>query len=66
LGQVAGLEALRSPAIVDSGDRNSAPEKCIPVLFDLLREKADPAARVVLGHFVFVYIHPYMDGNGRY
>ena len=24
-----------------------------------------PAVRVVLGHFVFVYIHPYMDGNGR-
>ena len=21
--------------------------------------------RVVLGHFFFVYIHPYMDGNGR-
>lgn len=21
--------------------------------------------RVVLGHFMFVYIHPYMDGNGR-
>jgi len=21
--------------------------------------------RVVLGHFVFVYIHPYLDGNGR-
>lgn len=21
--------------------------------------------RVALGHFVFVYIHPYMDGNGR-
>jgi Fic family protein len=21
--------------------------------------------RVVLGHFGFVYIHPYMDGNGR-
>jgi Fic family protein len=20
---------------------------------------------VVLGHFIFVYIHPYMDGNGR-
>jgi Fic family protein len=19
----------------------------------------------VLGHFIFVYIHPYMDGNGR-
>ena len=22
-------------------------------------------ARAVLGHLVFVYIHPYMDGNGR-
>jgi Fic family protein len=21
--------------------------------------------RVVLGHFIFVYIHPYKDGNGR-
>jgi Fic family protein len=21
--------------------------------------------RVVLGHFIFVYVHPYMDGNGR-
>jgi Fic family protein len=37
----------------------------MPILFDLLREETDPAVRVVLGHFVFVYIHPYMDGNGR-
>ena len=22
-------------------------------------------ARAVLGHYLFVYIHPYMDGNGR-
>lgn len=35
------------------------------VFFELLTEEADPAVRVVLGHFVFVYIHPYMDGNGR-
>ena len=33
--------------------------------FELLSEETDPAARVVLGHFAFVYIHPYMDGNGR-
>jgi hypothetical protein len=38
---------------------------CMPVFFDLLREETDPAVRVVLGHFIFVYIHPYMDGNGR-
>ena len=37
----------------------------MPAFFDLLQEEEDPAVRVVLGHFVFVYIHPYMDGNGR-
>lgn len=34
-------------------------------LFELLAEEQEPAVRVVLGHFAFVYIHPYMDGNGR-
>ena len=34
-------------------------------LFDLLRQEEHPAVRVVLGHFMFVYIHPYPDGNGR-
>lgn len=37
----------------------------MPVFFDLLRDETEPAVRVVLGHFVFVYIHPYVDGNGR-
>lgn len=37
----------------------------MPLLFDLLAEETDPGVRVVLGHFVFVYIHPYIDGNGR-
>ncbi len=37
----------------------------MPAFFELLEEEADPAVRVVLGHFVFVYIHPYSDGNGR-
>jgi hypothetical protein len=35
------------------------------VLFDLLREENDPTVRIVLGHFIFVNIHPYSDGNGR-
>ena len=38
---------------------------CMPALFDLLEGEAEPSVRVVLGHFTFVYIHPYMDGNGR-
>ena len=37
----------------------------MPALFELLEEEEEAAARVVLGHFFFVYIHPYMDGNGR-
>ncbi len=37
----------------------------MPLLFDLLREETDTGVQVVLGHFVFVYIHPYVDGNGR-
>ncbi len=37
----------------------------MPALFDLIKEENNPAVRVVLGHFMFVYIHPYMDGNGR-
>lgn len=37
----------------------------MPTLFDLLAEEESAAVRVVLGHFIFVYIHPYFDGNGR-
>ncbi|WP_232334742.1 Fic family protein [Pseudohalioglobus lutimaris] len=37
----------------------------MPAFFDLLEEETESAVRVVLGHFIFVYIHPYMDGNGR-
>lgn len=42
-------------AILDSMD----------ILFELLSEEENPAARAVLGHFFFVHIHPYSDGNGR-
>lgn len=37
----------------------------MPALFELLQQEEEPAVRVVLGHFMFVYIHPYFDGNGR-
>ncbi len=45
--------------------RYEAVRDCMPALFDLLTEELEPSVRVVLGHFMFVYIHPYMDGNGR-
>lgn len=37
----------------------------MPVLFELLSSETEASVRAVLGHFIFVYIHPYMDGNGR-
>jgi Fic family protein len=37
----------------------------MPALFKMLQNENEPAVRAVLGHFIFVYIHPYMDGNGR-
>lgn len=43
----------------------AAVRELMPALFDLLMEEEHPAVRVVLGHFIFVYIHPYFDGNGR-
>jgi hypothetical protein len=44
---------------------SEAVRDALPALFDLLRQEESAAVRVVLGHFLFVYIHPYMDGNGR-
>lgn len=38
---------------------------CMAALFDLLREEEHAAVRTVMGHWLFGYIHPYMDGNGR-
>jgi len=45
--------------------RSEAVRDAMPAFFDLLRDEAEPSVRVVLGHFIFVYIHPYIDGNGR-
>lgn len=45
--------------------RREAVRELMPAFFDQLREETEPAVRVVLGHFFFVHIHPYFDGNGR-
>ncbi len=45
--------------------RSEVVRDCMPVFFDLLREEKDAAVRIILGHFLFVFIHPYFDGNGR-
>lgn len=42
-----------------------AVREAMPAFFELLQREKNAAVRVVLGHFIFVFIHPYMDGNGR-
>src|SRR4051812_7410308 len=37
----------------------------MPALFDLIEQEPEPGVRAVLGHWLFGYIHPYPDGNGR-
>jgi fido (protein-threonine AMPylation protein) len=39
--------------------------EAMPALFDLLEKETEPSVRAVLGHWLFGYIHPYPDGNGR-
>lgn len=45
--------------------RWEAVRDAMPALFDLLENEHVPGVRAVLGHWLFGYIHPYPDGNGR-
>jgi fido (protein-threonine AMPylation protein) len=45
--------------------RWEAVRDAMPALFDLLENEPAPSVRAVLGHWMFGYIHPYPDGNGR-
>jgi Fic family protein len=60
----------RSSQVYIQGSRHTplspgAVREAMPVLFELLKNEPKAAVRAILGHFMFVYIHPYMDGNGR-
>lgn len=64
------LAGYRSNQVYIRGARHTplksdAVRDAMPVLFELLRSEPEASVRAVLGHFIFVYIHPYMDGNGR-
>ena len=45
--------------------RWEAVRDAMPALFDLLEHEPEPGVRAVLGHWLFGYVHPYPDGNGR-
>jgi len=67
---LADLAGYRNRPVLIRHSRHVPPNynavrDAMPVFFDLLREEKEPSVRVALGHFLFVYIHPYIDGNGR-
>ena len=45
--------------------RWEAVRDAMAALFDLLEKETESGVRAVLGHWLFGYIHPYPDGNGR-
>ena len=45
--------------------RWEAARAAMPALFDLLEDETHPGVRAVLGHWLFGYVHPFPDGNGR-
>ncbi len=66
----AGLTGYRNAPVYIKRSKHVPPSyqavrDLMPAFFDLLRQEQAPAARAVLGHFMFVYIHPYVVGNGR-
>ncbi|RYZ19982.1 MAG: Fic family protein [Chitinophagaceae bacterium] len=68
--QPQNLAGYRTGPVYIRGSRHTplnpeAVRDAMPVFFELLEAEPDPAVRIVLGHFLFVYIHPYSDGNGR-
>jgi hypothetical protein len=44
--------------------RHEVVSELMRVFFELLQEETEPGVRVVMGHFAFLYIRPYIDGNG--
>jgi hypothetical protein len=66
----AALAGYRNDAVYLRTSRHVPPRweavrDAMPELFDLLEHETHPGVRAVLGHWLFGYIHPYPDGNGR-
>jgi fido (protein-threonine AMPylation protein) len=70
LSRPASLAGYRNDPVFLRGSRHVPPRAevladAMPAFFDLLEEEPEPSVRAVLGHWLFGYIHPYPDGNGR-
>lgn len=67
----ADLAEYRERSVFLKGATHVPPPPGRPVIdsmeafFTALESETEASVRAVLGHFVFVYIHPFSDGNGR-
>ena len=66
----ADLAGFRNRPVFIRGSNHVPPPHealmdAMKTLFRLLNQEDEPVVRAVLGHFIFVFIHPYPDGNGR-
>ena len=66
----ASLAGYRNQSVFLQGSRHVPPRReiipgAMTALCELLEEEPEPAVRAAVGHWLFGYIHPYPDGNGR-
>jgi len=64
------LAGYRSGPVYIRGSQHVPPRwEVVPdamgALFDLIQNEAEASVRAVLGHWLFGYVHPFPDGNGR-
>lgn len=71
LVKASQLAGYRTAPVFLRGSRHLPPrwelirDDAMPALFDLIEAEESAAVRAVLGHWLFGYIHPFPDGNGR-
>lgn len=68
--KASDLAGYRNSQVYIGGSKHvplnrDAVRDAMPAFFELLENEPEASVRAVLGHFIFVFIHPYMDGNGR-
>lgn len=66
----SALAGYRNDAVYLRGSHHVPPRweavrDAMPALFDMIEKEPEPSVRAVLGHWLFGYVHPYPDGNGR-
>lgn len=64
------LFGYRNERVFIKNSRHTPPSKeavpdAMKAFFDCIKKESHPGVKAILGHYFFVYIHPYMDGNGR-